>query len=312
MRRFPLIVLAWLLCWLAPAPASAQQLRCTPCGHSFGNVQVGNSSSYSVELLNTGDKALRIISKSEQGSAFSLGTFRVPVRIQPGARLQLPIIFTPAARGHTTGVITLVSTAENSTLAMDVEGTGVAVANPQLRISPATLNFGNVTVGSSARLQATLRAENAAVTISSEASTSSEFAILGLNLPVEISAGRSLPVTIQFTPNASGTASAKAGFISNAVNSPTVEQLAGTGVAQASYNVFLSWDATGGNAVGYNVFRGNALGGPYQQINTTLDASTNYTDYTVVAGTTYYYVTTAVDAQGQQSGYSNAVEAVIP
>jgi hypothetical protein len=47
------------------------------------------------------------------------------------------------------------------------------------------------------------------------------------------------------------------------------------------------------------VFRGNAQGAPYQQINTALNASTNYTDYMVVAGTTYYYVTTAVNAPGQ-------------
>jgi fibronectin type 3 domain-containing protein len=47
-------------------------------------------------------------------------------------------------------------------------------------------------------------------------------------------------------------------------------------------------------------------------INTALDASTNYTDDTVVSGATYYYVTTAVNAEGQESAYSNEVQAVIP
>jgi fibronectin type 3 domain-containing protein len=47
-------------------------------------------------------------------------------------------------------------------------------------------------------------------------------------------------------------------------------------------------------------------------INTSLDSSTNYTDSTVVSGTTYYYVTTEVNAQGQESGYSNVVKAAIP
>ena len=41
-------------------------------------------------------------------------------------------------------------------------------------------------------LQATLTATNAAVTISSDGSTSSEFAIVGLNLPVTLSAGQSI------------------------------------------------------------------------------------------------------------------------
>jgi hypothetical protein len=195
---------------------------------------------------------------------------------------------------------------------MSVSGIGESNTNPQLGVSPTTLNFGNVTVGSSASLQATLTASNAAVTISTDQSTSSEFAILGLTLPATISAGQSIPVTIQFTPNASGTATGKAGFVSNAVDSPTVEQLTGTGVAQGSHTVDLSWEPGDGSAVGYNVYRGTAQAGPFQEINTAMDASTNYTDNTVVSGTTYYYVATEVNAQGQESAYSNVVQAVIP
>jgi len=102
------------------------------------------------------------------------------------------------------------------------------------------------------------------------------------------------------------------GFISNAANSPTVEAVTGTGVAQTAYSVNLSWDSGSGNAVGYNVYRGTVQTGPFQKINSTLDASTNYTDSTVVSGATYYYVTTEVNAQGQESSYSNEVEAAIP
>jgi fibronectin type 3 domain-containing protein len=64
--------------------------------------------------------------------------------------------------------------------------------------------------------------------------------------------------------------------------------------------------------VGYNVYRGGVSGGPYSKIDTSLDANTNYTDNQVVAGQTYYYVTTAVDGNGVESGYSNQAQAVIP
>ncbi len=312
MRSFSPVLIAGLLFWLVPAFASAQELRCKPCSHAFGNVQIGISSSYTIQLSNTGSEKLRITSKSKQGSAFSFGTFPLPVTIPPGASVELPVVFKPTAKGHTTGVFTLVSTAENSPLAIDVAGTGVAEASPKLAVSPATLSFGSVTVGSSASLQATLTAANAAVTISSDGSTSSEFVLSGLTLPATIAAGKSVAVTIKFTPNASGAAAGKAGFISNAASSPTVEQLTGTGVAQSSHYVSLSWKAAGGNPVGYNVFRGTAKAGPFEQINAALDASTNYTDNTVVSGTTYYYVATAVNAQGRESAYSNIGEAVIP
>ena len=84
------------------------------------------------------------------------------------------------------------------------------------------------------------------------------------------------------------------------------------GVTQVAHNVTLSWNSGDGNAVGYNVYRGTVSGGPYQIINTALDASSNYTDYAVVNGTTYYYVATEVNAQGQESAYSNVGQAVIP
>jgi hypothetical protein len=316
MRSFPLVrvllIVSSLFFWLAPAPAWAQELQCAPCTHAFGKIQIGSSSTYSIQLSNVGTKTLRIGSKSKQGSAFSFGTFPLPVKILPGASIQLPVIFTPTAEGYTTGVFILVSNDPNSPLNINVHGRGVSSSSPQLGVSPATLNFGNVTVGSSASLQATLTASNAAVTISSDQSLSSEFVILGLNLPVTIPAGQSIPVTIQFTPNASGTGSSKAGFISNAANSPTVEQLTGTGVMQGSHSVDLSWDPGNGNPVGYNVYRGTAKAGPFQEINTALDASTSYTDSTVVSGATYYYVATEVNAQGQESAYSNVAQAVIP
>lgn len=53
-------------------------------------------------------------------------------------------------------------------------------------------------------------------------------------------------------------------------------------------------------------------GGPYSRINSALEAATTYTDIAVTAGMTYYYVTTAVDGSGIESGYSNQVQAVIP
>jgi fibronectin type 3 domain-containing protein len=53
-------------------------------------------------------------------------------------------------------------------------------------------------------------------------------------------------------------------------------------------------------------------GGPYTKINSALVTVLNYTDSTVVSGTTYYYVVTAVDSSGTESVYSNEVSAVIP
>jgi hypothetical protein len=150
------------------------------------------------------------------------------------------------------------------------------------------------------------------VTVSSAATNSPEFTVTGLSFPFTIAAGQNLPFTAAFTPQASGSASASASFVSNASNSPTSEVLAGVGTAAAAHSVDLSWNENSPDVVGYNIYRGVKLGGPYGKLNLALDATTAYTDNSVTAGQTYYYVTTAVDGNGAESSYSNQVQATIP
>jgi fibronectin type 3 domain-containing protein len=87
--------------------------------------------------------------------------------------------------------------------------------------------------------------------------------------------------------------------------------MTGTGVTATQHIVDLSWTASSG-AIGYNIYRGTVSGGPYTMINSSLDSTTAYTDSTVVSGTTYYYVATAVNSSSEESGYSNQATAVIP
>jgi len=301
-----------LLSGFPAATAGAQEIHCSPCSNGFGKVNIGTSSTFTFELRNVGNKTLNITSKSDSNHAFLLGSFQTPIKIAPGASVPLSVSFAPTAKGYTNGNITIVSNDPDSPLYIHVQGVGVYPDEAELQLTPAALNFPNTTVGSTATMSATITALNGNVTISSDQSTSSEFVIVGLTPPVTIPAGQSLPITVQFTPNSSGQATAKAGFVSTALDSPTVEPLTGTGVAAATHSVTLSWQPGSSSAVGFNVFRSTASGGPFQQINNALDSSTNYTDSTVGAGMTYYYVTTEVNAQGQQSSYSNMAEAVIP
>jgi hypothetical protein len=286
-----------------------RELTISPSTLNFGNVTVGSNASLQATLTAPG--ASVTISSDQVSSEFAILGLTLPVTLQAGQSLPVTIQFSPSASGAASGTAQLISNAENSPTAESLTGTGVAQTSRELSISPSSLNFGDVTVGSSASLQATLTAPDAAVTISSD-QVSPEFAVLGMTFPVTIKAGQSLPVTIQFTPSASGAASGKAQFISNAQDSPTSEALSGTGEAAGSHSVSLSWDPGDGSAVGYNIYRGTSQSGPYEMINTALDSSTDYTDSTVVSGTTYFYVATEVNAEGKESPYSNVAKAVIP
>jgi hypothetical protein len=148
--------------------------------------------------------------------------------------------------------------------------------------------------------------------VSSASSTNPEFSISGLSLPVTLAAGQSATFTWTFKPQASGTASGTITFTSNATNAPIGASLTGNGTAAPQHSVVLSWAASTSTVVGYNVYRGTQSGGPYAVLTGSPDASTSYTDNSVQAGQTYYYVVTAVDGSGNESVDSNQAQAVIP
>lgn len=127
-----------------------------------------------------------------------------------------------------------------------------------------------------------------------------------------LTAGQSAPFTLKFTPQVSGTASSTITFTSNATNSPVTQALSGTGAAAPQHSVSLAWTASTSTVAGYNVYRGTQSGGPYAVINGSTDTSTTYTDSSVQAGQTYYYVVTAVDGSGTESVNSNQAQAVVP
>jgi Tfp pilus assembly protein PilX len=78
-----------------------------------------------------------------------------------------------------------------------------------------------------------------------------------------------------------------------------------------SLSVGLRWDASTSPVAGYNLYRATTSGGPYTKLNSTVIAGTSYTDNTVVAGRTYYYVVKSVDSTNTESVPSNEVTAGI-
>jgi fibronectin type 3 domain-containing protein len=98
----------------------------------------------------------------------------------------------------------------------------------------------------------------------------------------------------------------------------SVSILAGCGdgtqqACQTQYSVSLSWSPSTSGVVGYNLYRGTQVGGPYStKLNSSLISTTSYTDSCVQSGTTYYYVSTSVNSKNIESAYSNQASAAIP
>jgi Abnormal spindle-like microcephaly-assoc'd, ASPM-SPD-2-Hydin len=289
---------------------AAGTLTATPSNLSLGRVQVGNSAGASETLTNTGASSVTITQVNVTGAGFSAPGLDLPLTLNAGQSLTFTAVFAPQSAVTVTGGISVVSNASNATLAISLSGTGTPAG--QLNVSPASLSFVSITVGASKSLTGSLSATGASVIISSGSFGTPEFVLSGISFPLTIAAGQSVPFTVKFTPQASGTASDSASFASNAANTPVVESVTGTGVAAVQHQVALTWSADTSSVAGYNVYRGTVAGGPYTKLNSASDVITSYTDTSVTAGQTYYYLTTAVDNQGVESTYSNEVVATVP
>jgi Abnormal spindle-like microcephaly-assoc'd, ASPM-SPD-2-Hydin/HYDIN/CFA65/VesB-like, Ig-like domain len=288
---------------------SSNSLTSNPPNLAFGNVQAGSTKALFVTLTNSEASSITI-SQQSTSSGFTTSGLSLPLTLASGQSFTFSVVFSPSSAGAVTGIFDGWDGKSDVFIGIPLTGTGTAAG--QLTVSPPSVNFGNVTVGQSASQPGTLSASGASVTVSSATSNSLEFTFSGLTLPVTIASGQSLAYTTTFTPQSSGTASASLSFVSNASDPNTSESLTGTGVPAQQYSVSLSWNASTSPVAGYNVYRGSKSGGPYSKINSGLDASTSYTDSSVAAGRTYYYVTTAVNSEGQESPYSNQAQAVVP
>jgi hypothetical protein len=295
---------------LTASVAGAGALSTSDSSLDFSNVPVNSTNTLSETLTNTGGTSVTVTQANVSGTGFKVTGLTLPLTLAAGQSFTFGAVFAPTSGGSATGSISVISDAANSTLTIALAGTATVAG--QLAVSPATLNFGSVTVGQSKSLSASLSASGSSITVTGATMSTSEFTVSGISFPVTLAAGKTVSFTVNFTPQSSGAAAASASFTSNASNSSVPQSLTGSGTAAPQHSVALSWSqSSSSSVVGYNIYRGTKTGGPYSQIN-SMNADTTFTDSSVQAGQTYFYVTTAVDGAGKESTFSNQTQAVIP
>jgi hypothetical protein len=289
--------------------AAGELLTWTPVRLQFGEVVVGQTKNALATIANRGGSSLTVLGATSTGAEFTLNGLNLPLTLSGGESFTFSVTFSPRERGVANGSISVISGASKKTLTMRLEGTGTR--GGQLSITPAIIDFGDLTVGSNGTQMGELTAIGSSVTVSSATVNSSNFELSGLSLPVTIPAGSTVPFTVRFVPRDNGTSSATLSFSSNAENSPNEQPVKATVVR--THKVRLSWKAsTSKHVVGYNIYRGNRPHGPYKRINRILDPNTSFTDVTVAAGHKYYYLATAVNWRKRESVHSKHVRVVVP
>ena len=293
-------------------PQGSPQISVVPSSITFSNVVVGQKSSQTVQISNTGNASLNVTNISLTGSGFSLSPVTVPFQLSAGASMNFTVTFTASSTTSASATLTITSDAPGSPLSVSVQGTGQS-ASASWQMSPSSITFPNTTLQTTQTQNASIKnSGNVAVTISAVNLTGAAFTTSGLSSGMTLSAGQQLNFQVLFTPTVAGNITGSLSVSSGASPAALTMNLTGSGVnAATQHSVTLTWNASTG-ASGYYIYRSTVSGGPYSILNPTPDSQTTYTDLTVQSGATYFYVATSVDSSGAESSYSNEASAVIP
>lgn len=217
------------------------QATVAPATVLFGNQTVGTSSgSTFVTLSNPGTSTLYITSVTVTGAdpnVFHL-TSNCGTQLSAATSCALSIIFTRDAAGSFSGAITITDTAPNSPQTVALSGTGLMPQTPQALLLPATVVFGNQTVGTSSAPQI--------VTLSNQGNAPLNIAAIAIsganannfsttsNCGTTLLAQATCSISLTFAPVAAGSFAASLTIRDDAADSPQTATLTGTGVGVIS------------------------------------------------------------------------------
>jgi hypothetical protein len=288
-------------------------LSATPGTANFSSVPVGTSYTQSITVSNGGGSSATISSFSVSGNNFTVKGLTVPQTVAAGQTTTFEVVFSPTQSAQYTGAVSLALNTSQKTLAVSLEGSG-ATGTRVISVSPSTLNFGSISVGAqtTAKVQVANQG-NSTVTISQVALTGSGFSATGISSGLQIAAGQSATLSVEFSPTAAGAKSGTVTITSNASTSASTISLSGSGVAASSHSVQLSWLASSSSSVvGYNVYRSANSSASFAKLNSSVIAGLAFADNTVQPSQTYLYEVTTVGSDGVESTPCSAVSATIP
>jgi hypothetical protein len=218
-------------------------LTVNPASLSFGNIAVGSSSTQAVTLASTGTTPVKVTAAAISGAGFAISGASFPVTLSPKQVVTLSVQFKPTTSGAAFGKLTVSSdSSTNPTAAVSLTGTGTAATTPTLTVSPASLSFGNVKVGSSATQAVTLASTGTApVQVTAAAISGTGFTVSGASFPVTLNPKQAVTLTVQFKPTNSGSASGKLTINSNSSTNPTAAvALTGSGTTSTTPTLTVS------------------------------------------------------------------------
>jgi hypothetical protein len=189
-------------------PWAGGSVLVSPTGLDFGDVQVGTTSgAQAVTVTNVGPEALVMSGTGGAAGVFGGVQDCQGRTLAPGESCSMTYAFTPATAGDV--VVNTAGTWNGEPFEIELRGRGVA---PRFRITPTSLDFGDVPVGSS--LQQTVSVTNvglAPVVVSMTGGAAGAFGGSQNCQGNTLAPGASCQITYTFSPTAPGVVTATTG-----------------------------------------------------------------------------------------------------
>src|SRR5579863_3442779 len=219
---------------LTGTAASPATLTASPTSLIYTNISVGQNSSQTETVTNTGGSSTTISAVAASGTGFSISGITPPVTLTPGQSTSFTVKFAPTSAGTFNGTVTVTSDASNPSLSIPLTGTATTPA-AVLTASPTSLTFTNITVGQNSSQTETIKnTGGTSATISAVAASGTGFSISGITPPVTLTPGQSTSFSVKFAPTSAGTFNGTVTVTSDASNPSLSIPLTGTATTPAA------------------------------------------------------------------------------
>jgi len=230
----------------APATDTLSPLALTFAAQTIGSA----SASQQVQLTNTGDVALTLISTAVTGDFTAVNTCGSSL-IAHGS-CGISVEFVPRSTGTASGTLSI--TDVNRTQTVTLTGTGTAPGG--ITLTPAKLDFGLVGTGHTSASQTLTLTNSAATPLAiSSITASGNFTLAGNTCSTTLAANSACALTVSFAPMGTGTLAGSLTVADSATNSLQTAAFTGIGVdftfavSGPSTQTISGSGATGGYAV---------------------------------------------------------------
>jgi hypothetical protein len=197
----------------------------SPAKLTFPKVPIGQTSTASVTLTNTGTATLNIDQVTVLGN-FAVQNNACGTQLPAGNNCSLTLAFTPTVKNSQTGTLQLTDNAPNNPQKVALTGTGTSLA-----LSPTSLAFGSEPIGQPTPPQ-TITLSNvsaAAVNFTAPTITPPDYSISNNTCASPLPAQTSCSLNISFDPIKKGARNGKLNITNNGGGGAAAASLTGTG-----------------------------------------------------------------------------------